>query len=220
MLAKLSRQLVPGGYLFLGHSESLHRWTFRWRRWRPRCTGKTMAEHNIELPEVYLQPGEVYWRAAQPCSRPCWDRVLGSRSGVRGWAWGRCAMACCRDVPPAVRDLDGISLRGLRDLPPDPAVRRLWRRGGRNSGQGIWRSGCAARIAARVPQGDGRPAELSERAGGAAQESYAVLSSDTGGVAGRTIQFRHRYGHRAGTASVPFKPRTSSARGAQSEAEP
>ena len=104
-------------------------------------------KHNIELPEVYLQPGEVHLARSPRCSRRCWAPVSASRSGVRGWASARCAMACLPQMSAPGVEATSEGYRyvdfAIRDL-----ARRfdaLWRRRARSAGQAVWRRRCAAR---------------------------------------------------------------------------
>src|ERR1700691_3645113 len=56
-------------------------WTFPWNRSLRRRTGKFMAELELALPEVYLQPGESYLAREPTIIRT----ILGSCVGVAFW---------------------------------------------------------------------------------------------------------------------------------------
>ncbi len=87
-LVETLRAAAPGGYLFVGHSETLHNMGFRWSLWHRRSTGGSMMDTEDELAEVYVQPGESHLTTA-PVDYPhsswvvCRSRVSGSAAGRR-----------------------------------------------------------------------------------------------------------------------------------------
>jgi chemotaxis protein CheD len=148
-----------------------------------------MAEHNIELAEVYLQPGEVYLARSPTVLKT----LLGSCVGVTFWSPRLGLGALCHGVlprcPAGVRNLDGNRyvdfaichlirlLEGFGAVSGEVQVKVF---GGADTLPVIadrsWR--------ATVGQQNCQSAlEVLRR------QSYAVLTSDTGGVAGRTINF-------------------------------
>ena len=52
-------------------------------------------ETERHLPDLNLQPGELYLARSPAILRTIWDRAWASLSGARAWAPARCAMASC-----------------------------------------------------------------------------------------------------------------------------
>jgi chemotaxis protein CheD len=147
-----------------------------------------MAEHNIELAEVYLQPGEVYLARSPTLLKT----VLGSCVGVTFWSPRLGMGALCHGVlprcPAGVGDLDGTR---YVDFAICHLIRLLEGFGAVSGEVQVKVFGGADVLPITVPspratvgqQNCQSALEVLRR------ESYAVLNSDTGGVAGRTIQF-------------------------------
>lgn len=148
-----------------------------------------MAEHTIELPEVYLQPGELYL-ARNPTLL---KTVLGSCVGVTFWTQRLGIGALCHGVlprcPVAVRDSEGYRyvdfairyliqrLEGLGAVPGEVQIKVF-------GGADVLPIDARQSRRATVGQQNCQSAlEVLRR------ENYTVLTSDIGGLAGRTIQF-------------------------------
>ena len=123
LLQKLCRQLVPtGDTCSWGTPKPCTGWTCHWSRSLPRCIGRSMIETAAELPEVYLQPGEVYLARSPTILKT----VLGSCVGITFWVSRLGIGALCHGVlPRSPRERSGgrgLSLCGLRDLRLGPAI--------------------------------------------------------------------------------------------------
>lgn len=178
-----------------------------------------MAEHNIELAEVYLQPGEIYLARSPTVLKT----LLGSCVGVTFWSPRLGMGALCHGVlprcPAGVRDLEGYR---YVDFAICHLIRRL-------EGFGA----VAGEIQVKVFGGADTLPAIATRSWRATvgqqncqsalevlrSQSYAVLSSDTGGVAGRTIQFDTSTGIVLVRHLSPLSPGRTRTR-SQSEAEP
>jgi len=60
ILARLCNCLLPGGYLFVGHAETLHDMNLPLEPVARLSTGEPMPGADEQLPEVYVQPGESH----------------------------------------------------------------------------------------------------------------------------------------------------------------
>ena len=164
-----------------------------------------MAEHETELPEFYLQPGEIHLARSPTMLKT----LLGSCVGVTFWSPRLGIGALCHGVLPqmsrrACRDLEGYRYVDFAILRPDPAIRRLGRRARRSSGQGIWRSGRASRNRHSRP---GRPT-VGQQNWQIALEMLREPELARAGVRPRRLARTHhsvsyRNRRRAGTQPVP-----------------
>jgi chemotaxis protein methyltransferase CheR len=100
---KFSRQLVDGGYLFLGHSESLHHMDVPLTPVAPALYKKTASRPKkqaskigTDLQIVHLEPGEVHF-ARNPVLL---KTILGSCIGVAFWNPVQGVGALCHGVLP------------------------------------------------------------------------------------------------------------------------
>ena len=105
ILEKLTQHLVPGGYLFVGHAETLHEHgSAAGRRWLRRSTGGSMAEPDELIAGDVRAAGRIAPGARAHDSAHRARLLCGSHvSAFRGWASARCAIPCCRDVPAQPR---------------------------------------------------------------------------------------------------------------------
>jgi len=100
-MQKLSNQLLPGGYAFVGHSETLHNMDLPSSRSHLLSTGnRKMLELEDELSDVYLLPGRLTSRANQPLFGRFSVRVSELPSGARDSALVHSRTRCCRDARP------------------------------------------------------------------------------------------------------------------------
>ncbi len=105
---KLSRQLVDGGYMFVGHSESLHHMESASGAGRSRSLQENRwPKSQLSCRRFYLQPGEVHLARSPAILKT----VLGSCVGVTFWSPRLGIGALCHGVlprcPPGVRDAEG-----------------------------------------------------------------------------------------------------------------
>ncbi len=167
-------------------------WTCRWCRWLLRSTGKLMAEIEIDLPEVHLQPGEIHLARSPAHPEDAsgllrrGDVLEPARGYRRALPWSSAAMPSgsarlaegYRYVDFAIRDL-------VRQF------ERLW-----SCAEESCRSRCLEERtflpvnSDDVLEGNGWPPELAHRAGSSPRaRTSPCIASDLGGSVGRTIQF-------------------------------
>src|SRR5579862_9057959 len=86
-------------------------WTCRWRRLRRPPTGKLMLDVEVNLPEVYLHPGESYLAREPAILRT----LLGSCVGATFWSPRlRVGALCHAQLPKCPGNLDKLTLAAGR----------------------------------------------------------------------------------------------------------
>ncbi len=127
ILGRLSSYLKPGGYLFVGHSETSARYgSAAGGAGAGACTGSCMADAGNGCREVYVQPGESHLVRGPAILRT----VLGSCVGVTFWHAGLEIGALCHPMLPhhpetggQAEPRSGAALRGFRDSRPGGSIR-------------------------------------------------------------------------------------------------
>jgi chemotaxis receptor (MCP) glutamine deamidase CheD len=194
LFAKFCRQLAAGGYLFVGHSESLHRIDVPLAPIAPALYRKVLPKiqpqmEEAEVPEVYLQPGEIHL-ARDPAIL---KTVLGSCVGVTFWSKRLRTGALCHGILP--KSPQGVErAEGYRYI--DFAIRDLARQ---FDGMGALRHEVQVKVFGGADVLPGPTRTSARRTVGDQNwhtaldilqaENLKVSASDLGGTVGRTIQF-------------------------------
>ena len=186
LLARICNQLIPGGYLFTGHSETLHRMELPLIPVATTVYRKILIPFHTGLPVVFLKPGEAY-----VSERPTVvTTVLGSCVSITFFSPGSRLGAICHTMLPK----GGTSGEEFKYV--DLAVKRLLYIFER---YGVYRheieiklfggSNILVRSGGRA--GTRTIGEQNIRAALAVieEERLTLISADTGGSSGRKIIF-------------------------------
>lgn len=198
LFAKFCRQLAAGGYLFVGHSESLHQMDLPLAPIAPAIYRKTLPATQVPtnesvVPEVYLQPGEIHLSRSPVILKT----VLGSCVGVTFWSKRLGAGALCHGVlPRCPKQVQGQEAYRYVDFAIRDLARRFDAMGALRRELQVKVFGGAdvlptAHNPARPTVGDQNWHTALDilRA-----ENLAVMASDVGGTLGRSLHFETETG--------------------------
>jgi chemotaxis protein methyltransferase CheR len=198
LFAKFCRQLAPGGYLFVGHSESLHQMDLPLAPIAPAIYRKILpATQDFRgepvVPEVYLQAGEVHLSRSPAILKT----VLGSCVGVTFWSQRLGAGALCHGILPICpKQVQGKE--GYRYM--DFAIRDLARR---FDAMGVLRKEVQVKVfggadVLSTAHNPARPTVGDQNWHTALDilraENLEVMASDVGGTLGRSLHFHTETG--------------------------